>query len=224
LADEKENVMNTKGHARVASLAAMCALIVVASNGGERTADARTEPSAPQAERPTNPPRDDNAAHPTMHITGCIERGVIAGSFVLTQVEVAGTKAGAGSTVPGESPGTRGHADDRAMAGERADAHAVPARTYTLRSLERGSDLGQYIGKRVAVTGRLTADRDQTGLGTRGTTGGEASSTPNDTTRSDRPGGTSAAGAAAAAANVRQLDADSIRAVAGTCTPPADRR
>jgi hypothetical protein len=216
--------MSTKRHGRVASLIAMCALTTVACNRGERTADAHTQASASQAERPANPPRDDNAAHPTMHVTGCIERGTIAGSFVLTQVDVAGTDAGAGSTIPGGSRGTSGQADDRAMAGERADAHAVPARTYTLRSLERGSDLGQYVGKRVAVTGRLTADRDQTGLGTRGTTGGEASAPRDETTRSDRPGGTSAAGAAASTANVRQLDADSIRSVAGTCTPAGDRR
>ena len=66
----------------------------------------------------------------------------------------------------------------------------------------------------MAITGRLTADRDQTGLGARGTAGAPASGddTP---TRSDRPGDTSAGGATAAAANIRQLDAETIRTVAG---------
>ena len=42
--------------------------------------------------------------------------------------------------------------------------------------------------------------------------------------RSDRPGGTAAAGPVAENANVRQLDANDIRPVAGKCTPaPAGR-
>ena len=206
-----------------ASVAAACALLAVACNRGEGT-DARPQANTPAAERPAGEPRGDNAAHPTMHLTGCIEPGVIAGSFMLTQVDVIGTDAGAGSTSSNGSPGTSGRTDDRAMAGGRADAHAA-APTYTVRSLERGTDLRKYVGKRVAVIGRLTADRDQTGLGTRGTTGNDAGSgAGHDTTRSDRPGGTAAAGAAAAAANIRQLDADSIRAVAGTCTPAGSRR
>jgi hypothetical protein len=158
-----------------------------------------------------------------MHLTGCIERGVIPGSFMLTQVDVAGTD-GAASTIPGGSPGTSGQADDRVLAGNRTDADIATTPTYTLRSLERGTDLGKYIGKRVAVTGRLTADRDQTGLGTRGTTGSEPSGAADDTLRSERPGGTAAAGAMPAPAQVRQLDAQSIRTVAGTCTPAQQRR
>ena len=212
-----------------ASVVAACALLAVACNRGESRADAHDQANTPPAERPASEPRRDNAAHPTMHVTGCIEPGVIAGTFMLTQVDVGGTEAstegGAGSTSPGASPATNGQADDRAMPGERADAHAAAAPTYTVRSLERGTDLRKYVGKRVAVIGRLTADRDQTGLGTRGTTGIDASSgAGHDTTRSDRPGGTAAAGAAAAAANIRQLDADSIRMVAGTCAPAGRAR
>jgi hypothetical protein len=159
-----------------------------------------------------------------MHLTGCIERGVIPGSFMLTQVDVAGTD-GAASTIPGGSPGTSGQADDRALAGNRTDADITTTPTYTLRSLERGTDLGKYIGKRVTVTGRLTADRDQTGLGTRGTTSGEqAGAAGDDKLRSERPGATATVGAAPAAANVRQLDAETIRVVAGTCTPAQERR
>ena len=137
---------------------------------------------------------------------------------MLTQVDVAGTD-GAASTIPGGSPGTSGQADDRALAGNRTDADIATTPTYTLRSLERGTDLGKYIGKRVTVTGRLTADRDQTGLGTRGTTSGEQTGAAgDDKLRSEPPGATAAAGATPAAANVRQLDAQSIRTVAGTCT------
>jgi hypothetical protein len=207
------------------SVVAACALIAVACNRAEPSADAHQQPNTPKTERPAGEPRRDNSTHPTMHITGCIEPGVIAGTFMLTQVDVAGTDAGAGSTIPGGSPGTSGQADDRAMAGERADAHTAPAVTYTVRSLERGTDLRKYVGQRVAVIGRLTADRDQTGLGTRGTSGRESSpGAGQETTRSDRPGGTAAAGPVAAAANIRQLDADSIRTVAGTCTPAGGAR
>jgi hypothetical protein len=210
---------------RIVSVLGACAVAAVASGPASQTADAHQQTAAPAPERPAKEPRNDNAAHPTMHVTGCIERGVIPGSFMLTQVDVAGTDAAAGTTTPGGSPGTSGQADDRAMAGERVDAHAAPAQTYTLRSLERGTDLDKYIGKRVAVTGRLTADRDQRGLGTRGTTGDAKNKAAGGTTSSDRPGATPAAATnAAAAANIRQLDADSIRTIAGTCTPASSHR
>src|SRR4051812_21509787 len=203
-----------------ASVVAACALMAGACHRGEATADLHQQANTRPTERPAAEPRRDNAARPTMHITGCIEPGVIAGTFMLTQVEGAGTDADAGSTVPGGSPGASGQAHDPANTGERADAHTAAAATYTIRSLERGTDLDKYAGKRVAVIGRLTADRDQTGLGTRGTTGHESNpGAGQETTRSDRPGGTAAAGATAAIANIRQLDADSIRTVAGACTP-----
>jgi hypothetical protein len=200
-----------------------CALSAVGCGRGEGQADAHHQASAAQAGRDAHGERAADTAHPTMRVTGCIERGVIPGSFMLTQVDVAGTD-GAASTIPGGSPGTSGQADDRALAGNRTDADIATTPTYTLRSLERGTDLGKYIGKRVAVTGRLTADRDQTGLGTRGTTGSEPSGAADDKLRSERPGGTAAAGAMPAPAQVRQLDAQSIRTVAGTCTPAQQRR
>jgi len=124
--------------------------------------------------------RSDNAAHPTTHLTGCVERGVIPGSFMLTQVHIADTGAGSG--------------------------------------------LGKVVGKRVAITGRLTADRDQTGLGTRGGPADSQTGGDDTRTRSDCQGGTSAGGDTAAVANIRQLDAETIRTVAGTCTPATDRR
>ena len=215
--------MNKRRRGALATLVAACALTVACDRSG--TADMGEQANAAGAARPADGVPPGNAAHPTMRLTGCIERGVIPGSFMLTQVDVAGTDGTAATTIPGGSPGTSGQADDRALAGNRTDTDMATAQTYTLRSLEHGTDLGQFLGKRVTVTGRLTADRDQTGLGTRGTTGAEQSGTPgDDKLRSERPGGTAAAGAAPAAANVRQLDAHSIRAVAGTCTPTQQRR
>jgi hypothetical protein len=199
--------------------ATLLGAVVWACSGGDAVAAGQDKAKS----LPAQEPGGDNAAHPTLHLTGCVERGVIPGSFMLTQVNIAGTDAPARGTGPGRPPGTSGTSNDRPMAGERPDAHAVPADRYTLRSLERGTDLGEFVGKRVAITGRLTADRDQTGLGKRGTAGARASA--DDTaTRSDRPGGTSAGGATAAAANIRQLDAETIRSVAGTCSPATDRR
>jgi hypothetical protein len=215
--------MNKKRRCLIA-IVAICALSAVACDRGEADAGARPQANASRAERPTDTAPMSDGARPTMHLTGCIERGVIPGSFMLTQVDVAGTD-GAASTIPGGSPGTSGQADDRALAGNRTDADITTTPTYTLRSLERGTDLGKYIGKRVTVTGRLTADRDQTGLGTRGTTSGEqAGAAGDDKLRSERPGATAAAGATPAAAKVRQLDAESIRVVAGTCTLAQERR
>jgi hypothetical protein len=215
--------MNKKRRCLTAFVA-ICALSAVACDRGEADAGARPQANASQAERPTDAAPRADAARPTMHLTGCIERGVIPGSFMLTRVDVAGTD-GAASTIPGGSPGTSGQADDRALAGNRTDADITTTPTYTLRSLERGTDLGKYIGKRVTVTGRLTADRDQTGLGTRGTTSGEqAGAAGDDKLRSERPDATAAARATPAAAKVRQLDAESIRVVAGTCTLAQERR
>lgn len=216
--------MNTRRHGGVASILAACVLTTVAWDRGEATANAHEQSNPPQAGRPAGAAPTADAAHQTLHLIGCIERGVIPGSFMLTQVDVAGTDGAAASTIPGGSPGTSGQADDRAMAGNRTDADISTTQTYTLRSLERGTDLGKYIGKRVAVTGRLTADRNQTGLGTRGTTGSEPSGAADDKLRSERPGATAAAGATPATVQVRQLDAQSIRTVAGTCTPAQQRR
>jgi hypothetical protein len=41
----------------------------------------------------------NNAAHPASHLTGCVERGDIPGSFMLTQVRVAGTDTVAGAPI-----------------------------------------------------------------------------------------------------------------------------
>src|SRR5215213_3329113 len=76
----KETQMRT-----TASVVAACALLAVACNRGEGTADAHDQANTPPAERPASEPRHDNAAHPTMRVTGCIEPGVIAGTFMLTQ-------------------------------------------------------------------------------------------------------------------------------------------
>ena len=142
-----------------ASMVAACAVLAVACHCGEATAGAQQTADTPATERPANEPRRDNAAHPTMHMTGCIEPGVIAGTFMLTQVDVAGTDAGAGSG----SPGTSGQADEHALAGERADAHTAAAATYTVRSLERGTDLRKYARQarrhHWATHGRSRPDR-----------------------------------------------------------------
>jgi hypothetical protein len=177
-----------------------------------------------EASRPAQEGGRSNSAHPTMHLTGCVERGVIPGSFMLTQVRIMGTDAAARATESVRPPGTSGTSNGRTTTGGGPDAHDVPADRYTLRSLERGTDLGEFVGKRVAITGRLTADRDQTGLGTRGGTADGQKGADDTHTRSDRPGGTSAGGDTAAIANIRQLDAATIRTVAGTCTPATDRR
>src|SRR4051794_10822255 len=71
-----------------ASVVAACALLAGGCNRVEKTADARQQANTPSAERPAGEPRRDNAAHPTLHVTGCIEPGVIAGTFMLTQVDV----------------------------------------------------------------------------------------------------------------------------------------
>ena len=194
------------------------AAVVLAWSGRVAAATGQDQASRPAQER------GNNSAHPAVHLTGCVERGVIPGSFMLTQVRLVGTDAAAGGTEPARPPGTSGTSNGRATTGGRPDAHAVLADRYTLRSLERGTDLGELVGKRVAITGRLTADRDQTGLGRRGGTAEGQTGTDDTRTRSDRPGGTSAGGETAAAANIRQLDAETIRTVAGTCTPATDRR
>ena len=206
-----------------ALLVAVCAVSAAACGRGETVARVPGSAGSAQAQREVKQPRSDNPAHPTMQVTGCIERGVIGGSFVLTQVDGSGSGAPVG-TGPNEVPEAEQICRNAPGVAGNGDAHNTPAATYTLRSLDRGSDLGKFVGNRVAVAGRLTADRDQTGLGTRGTSGEDAQAADKDMARSDGPGGTAAAGPVAANANVRQLDADDIRPVAGTCTPaPAGR-
>jgi hypothetical protein len=162
-------------------------------------------------------PGGDAIQSADVSVTGCMERGAIPGSFVLTH---ASTESQGGSEgTSGTAAGGAGHA-----AGE----------SYTVMAGD-GSDLGRFVGKRVAVTGRFAVVGDQSGRGTgaTGTTGATGADAPPGTpgvpgSRASSPGvtgsGASAAAADSAAATAgpaavpsRQMTAIGVREIEGSC-------
>src|SRR5829696_6330921 len=100
--------MNTRRRggirALVGACAAACALSAAACDRGDADADRHQQAAASQTAPPADAAPPPDAAHPTMRLTGCIERGVIPGSFMLTQVDVPGSDGTGASTIPGGSP------------------------------------------------------------------------------------------------------------------------
>jgi hypothetical protein len=207
--------------AALAALAAAAQLACGASDrqrGGaaERTPDQRDASAAGYA------PEDMR-----VNLTGCLERGTIPGSFVLTHVETVGNEAGraAGAT------GTSGNNSAATSSGNAAgDAYTVAS--------GKGEDLGQYVGKRVTVTGRFAAPPNQSasGIDTSGTTAspgqtagpdgaagspGSRASTPGTTGSgaAARDSDSTAATAGPGVVPTRQITANDIRQVAASCTP-----
>jgi hypothetical protein len=160
----------------------------------------------------------DPTAEMRVNLTGCMERGTIPGSFVLTHASTEGNGQTEGAT------GTTG------TEGATAETGTV-TRTYTVRS-EDGTDLGKYVGKRVALSGRFATVGDQSGTGMSGTvaTPGVAPGVPGvPGSRGSTPGtvgsGADASGADSTAATVgpsfvptRQVAARDVREVSGTCS------
>jgi hypothetical protein len=166
-----------------------------------------------------------------VNLTGCLERGAIPGSFVLTRVSTKGNDAGH----PQDATGTSGSAGDTNRAA--TSSGAATGDTYTVTS-GNGDDLGQYVGKRVSVTGRFAAPPDQSGSGTAtsGTTASAGTTAAPETgpgapgSRASTPGTTGSGAAArdsdstAATAGpsvvpTRQLTVNDVRQVAASCTP-----
>jgi hypothetical protein len=154
-------------------------------------------------------PGGDAVQSADVDVTGCVERGAIPGSFVLTHA----------------SPESGGGASGSAGAGSDA--------TYTVMAGD-GSDLGRFVGKRVAVKGRFAVVGDPSGRGT-GPTGTSGADAPPGTpgvpgSRGSSPGTTGSGASAAtgdsaaatagpAAVPTRQMTAVRVREIADTCAP-----
>jgi hypothetical protein len=185
----------------------------VACGTSDRQAETEDQSPAAAAADAVNP-----TAEVRVNLTGCMERGTIPGSFVLTHASTEGTGQTEGAT------GTAGTEGATAATG-------TVTTTYTVRS-EDGTDLGKYVGKRVALSGRFATVGDQSGTGTSGTAAspGVAPGVPGvPGSRGSTPGtvgsGADASGsdstAATAGPNVvptRQVAARDVREVSGTCS------
>ena len=177
-------------------LAAVCAVQLACG----RAEDARY--GMADTDQPGMFERDDRR----IQVTGCVERGVIPSSFMLTSATVAGT-------------GTEGAVGTTGIAGEReAVEPAEPAMdgaesdVFTLRALD-GRNLGQYVGQRVSVEGTLIRSQAYEGE-TAGTTGmaphGDTAAAGTDTPGTMAP-------AAGASMPTHQLAADTIQVVDAVC-------
>ena len=101
----------------------------------------------------------DADKNPTMTITGCLQAGDPAGTFVLRSIDAGprdlARREGEGAVGTG---GTGG-----ASAGGRDATMATPRGTYRLIA-GAGEDLGRYLGQQVSVKGQIAnayTDRDE---------------------------------------------------------------
>jgi hypothetical protein len=173
-----------------------------------------------------------------VQLTGCVERGVIPGSFMLTSVRMDGQQAAAGDLRPlpgmtdeqGRPIGRDQQAGADAARGTSGmtDAEGGPMGqgqpgqfggeqpvhdTYTLRAVD-GRNLGEYVGQRVAVEGRFVTNQAHDGRD-RGATGTTGAGDQAATGEAQEPGtGMAAAGASMP---MQQLAAEHIEIVDGAC-------
>ena len=220
-----------------AAIAAVAAAAQIACGTSDRQRGGAADRTADQRDASSAAPEDMR-----VNLTGCVERGTIPGSFVLTHVSTAGNIPGGTEGTTGTSGSVSGGNNSAATSGAGAAGD-----TYTVTSGD-GTDLGQYVGKRVTVTGRFAAPPNGSGTaaGTSGTTASPGTTAGPDAgagapgSRASAPG-TTGSGASArdadstaatrgpAAMPTRQLTANDVRQVAGSCTPgqadnPAPRR
>jgi hypothetical protein len=156
-----------RGSAQTWALAAI--LVVAAACGGPEKRDTAT-PGTPEA---ANVPQSKIPQHSTL--TGCLRRGAIAGTFVLTEAGPA-------------EVGTGG-----------VSAPTSPSGTYPLVNTG-DTDLTNYVGSRVTVSGRFQPETDTAGA--------------------DRAAGV--AERSGAVADVRELIVEEVEKTEGTCA--ADKR
>jgi hypothetical protein len=207
------NEIQREGHVKhlrnvrwMGALAAVCA-VQLACGGGE---DARYGQGA------ANDTGLFDETTQQVQLTGCVERGVIPGSYTLTAVRTDGQGLGLG-----ETRGTTGATTEGSeSAWGDTDVHpqgGAPYATsdsYTLRAVD-GTNLGDLVGQRVRVEGRFETNQayDDGMTGTSGASRQPAD--PNVGMDVERPGG-SVTGAGAAMP-VQQLAAENIERVDGTC-------
>jgi hypothetical protein len=208
-----------QARSRTAGLAAAVALAASAQLACG-TGRESTEGTADRASRADDAP---------VRLSGCVERGAIPGSFVLTHATTAVPEPGQAQGPGGWTPAT---------------GPAAPGESYTVMTGD-GTDLGAYVGKRVVVSGHFAVAGDQSGrapepVGTVGSgapphdAAGSAGAPPGTPgvpgSRGSAPGSIGSGASAASgdstaategpsAAPSRQLTARSVRELADTCAP-----
>jgi len=193
----------------------MAAASQLACGRADRHANEANQPAADAR----SASRGDAAADDLrVNLTGCMERGAIPGSFVLTHVSTA-----ANGSVGTE--GTTGTSGSTASGGHSAAVAGATGDTYTVMSGDR-SDLGKYVGKRVTVTGRFAPPSNQSAAGMTGSSGTTAGSDASGDAHARVPSGAAARDGDSTAARsgpgtlpTRLLTTSEVREVAGSCTP-----
>lgn len=110
----------------------------------------------------TTPPgaMADRSAGSVVTLTGCLQRGVAPGEYVLASVGTAGV---IGTTGEAEDQGRSWTVDPAET--DRAAGRVASATSYRLVTMGEREDLEQYHGQRVAVRGRLAPETPAAGAG-----------------------------------------------------------
>lgn len=107
-------------------------------------ADATTTPGATT---------DPVAERQFVTLTGCVQRGVGTGEYVLASVGTGGVLGTSGETDDQDRSWTAESADTA-----EAQGQVAAATSYRLVTMGEGENLDEFVGQRVAATGRLAPE------------------------------------------------------------------
>jgi hypothetical protein len=110
------------------------------------------DPGQADGTAPPGTMADAAAQRQVITVTGCLQRGVGVGEYVLASVGTAGVIGTTGVEEQGRSW--------TADAGEtdRAQGRIASATSYRLVTMGEGENLEEFVGQRVAARGRLAAE------------------------------------------------------------------
>jgi hypothetical protein len=150
-------------------------------------------------------------------VTGCVQSGDPAGTYVLIDTRTETTTAASGQGGTTEASGTSGSATEGSGANSIGSDRARSGPTQTYRLIDDGNvDFGKHLRKEVRVNGRVASLSDSSAPA--GTTGGERA--PEAMPPSGTTGGTTSPGSPQAGGNTaapKFLRVTSLTKVADAC-------
>jgi hypothetical protein len=132
---------------RLLTAVAVCGTMAAASACQAR------DPGQADGTTPPGAATDPVAERSIVTLTGCVQRGVGTGEYVLASVGTAGVLGTAGEDQEQARSWTVEPGDT-----DRAQGRVAAASSYRLVTMGEGENLEELVGKRVAARGRLAAE------------------------------------------------------------------
>lgn len=196
-------------------LAAACAVGLAAQSGTSGTSS--TSMQNPQGGRGGGP----------RTVTGCLRAGDTAGSFMLTDITMAGMGGGAaGTTTSGSSSTAGSSAADSSASGATGQGMRGQMPTSIMLNASSDVDLKAHVGHKIEVTGTMAGGRrggngggDTTmGSGSTGSTSGSGSTTGSTSGSGSTAGSTSGSMSGGQGRGGRSMTVTSVRMISDSCS------